>query len=150
MIEIKKSMLTMGSIICLLLLVSISYQPIVADEPIIDKLSNINEIKKSTNKISKLNNLYIRMIKSYIQSNDDCDCNNEDDSFICYMLGALFWAIFGFYSVIFFIIREIPKKIGEIIEEIFYYLFLATVTPIGVLYYSLDCPPVGFPPNTND
>ena len=34
MIEIRKSMLTMGSIICLFVLISISYQPIVADEPI--------------------------------------------------------------------------------------------------------------------
>ena len=141
-------MLTMGSIICLFVLVSFSYQPLVADEPIIDKIRVINEIEKSTNKISKLNNLNIRMLKSYMESNYDCDCTYRDDPFICRVLLAIYWSIaYSIMGVGIILCLTFPNLTEiEIFEDLFNILLFGITTPIGLLYYSLDCPPTGFPP----
>ena len=77
MIEIRRSMLTLGSIICLFVLVSISYQPLVADEQIIKQES------------------IVKIIQPIIE--DDCPCERTID--ICSLLEILV-LILGYYIVL--------------------------------------------------
>ena len=127
----KKSIILGGSILCLFILVSLSYQPIVADMPI-ETITQANKSKASNLDADELKELYNRLIELKSQSNDDCGCGNDnlDDEetiswhfpYICTlillpMVLFLFMIWYPFYRIseppeLFTIIADIAWELG--------------------------------------
>jgi len=75
----RKSVLFGGSILCLFILVSLSYQPIIAETPIESKASNLD--------VDEIKELYNRLIE--IKSQSDCGCEKSKEGgfpIICLIL----------------------------------------------------------------
>ncbi|MCD4664038.1 MAG: hypothetical protein K8R68_02130 [Bacteroidales bacterium] len=70
----KKSIILGGSILCLFILVSLSYQPIVADMPI-ETIPMAKESKASNLDADEIKELYTKLLELKSQSNNDCGCD---------------------------------------------------------------------------
>ena len=84
----KKSITLGGSILCLFILVSLSYQPIVADMPI-ETIPMAKKSKASNLDVDELKELFNKLIE--IKSQSDCNCYNPTTRWgfpiICSVLG---------------------------------------------------------------
>ena len=143
MIEIRKSMLTLGSVLCLFVLISICYQPIIAE----NQIEGVKESYVSDNKVSKLNNLFIRIVKMKHQLNEDCECskNNIIQDIICDILVLISLVIIFPFLAIDILLMPFPI-IGEYIFEALINILFVVMSPIYLLRDIFDCPPVGYPP----
>ena len=113
----RKSILFGGSILCLFILVSLSYQPIVADTPI----QQIKETKVSVSKIDRFNEIFNKLIE--IKSKSDCGCEDNskwDFPIICDILGGIFfvcaflWGVFKIHvaATVIGIVMNIAQTLG--------------------------------------
>lgn len=128
----RKSILNMGSILVLFVLISISYQPLIADEPI----KTINQSKLSINYVGKLNaikEVYNRFIK--LESQSDCNCISNDNERLCAILTII---IVLLYFPIIFIIDLLPEALGQLLFFITYPIRLITLK-ITDLYIYYEC-----------
>ena len=125
-------MLTMGSIICLLLLVSISYQPLVADEPI----KQINKINETIIINKEFLERYNRFIELKSQFNDDCECDRTPDwgyPIICLSL-------FAYLKVLMFIYEFL--QLFSIFYPLFYLFFIflyRTMSTFEDIWETFNC-----------
>ena len=68
----------MGSILCLFVLISISYQPIIAEEQI-DNVVSLSKSNSYIRDIEELKVIYNKLVELKTQQNDDCDCATDDN-----------------------------------------------------------------------
>ncbi len=121
----KKSIIFGGSILCLFILVSLSYQPIIAEKPIIE---NTKLKKKSFYDfdIERYKELFYRFVNNEL-SFQDCDCNSkiidEYPVITCYILAVIniisliiSYGLFelGFYGYIFIYFAQIWCKTWDL------------------------------------
>jgi uncharacterized membrane protein (DUF485 family) len=122
----------MRSILVLFVLISISYQPLVADEPI----ETINQSKLSINYADESNAIkYIhnRIIK--LKSQSDCNCLSNGNERLCAILTII---ILLLYFPIILIIDLLPEALGQLLFFITYPIRLITLK-IADLYVYYEC-----------
>jgi hypothetical protein len=102
------------------ILIGVGYQPIVAE----NQINDVKESYVSVNKITKLNNLFIRLVKMRLQTDEDCDCDitfNWSFPIICAIL-------FSIVNLLGFITWPLPLPILENwLEQLF------------IIGYDLNC-----------
>jgi hypothetical protein len=73
----KKSIVLGGSVLCLFILCSLSYQPIIADTPI-ENITQVKESKTSNLDVDELKEVYYKLLELKFQSKDDCGCDKSN------------------------------------------------------------------------
>ena len=133
------------SILSVFILCSLSYQPIIADEPI-ETINQVKELRASNLDVDELKELYNRLIELKSQSNDDCGC--KDNPIICDILVLLslpFIALFYLFVSI--------SNFGIIINsELWYYFWFYIAMFSGfpavvlfMIWIELGCSPFYIP-----
>ena len=118
----KKSIILGGSILCLFILVSLSYQPIVADMPI-ETIPMAKKSKASNLDVDELKELYNKLIE--MKSQSDCGCGNKVfigwHPILCLLLSPI-WIIIATITeiitpimnppLLYFVIARIGTELG--------------------------------------
>ena len=127
----RKPVLIVGSILCLFILVSFSYQPIVADI----QIEQINQVKKSKAfiiKIDMLTELYKKLVELKSKSsNNDCGCSanyNRNFTLIC-----------NFLTILMYINIEIQYYLEMSHISCFLYITYRILIPIAILLTIFHC-----------
>ena len=143
----RKSVLFGGSILCLFILVSLSYQPMVADTPI----EEIKETKAPNIDIDKLRELYNKLDEW--QSNDGCCLPTKDDWYpiiICSILFVLLGNVLKI-GILFQLIASLGYYIDSSFLSYIGWQIVEKVVFIGaVMLFNMDelgCIDLDFPPN---
>ena len=128
-IRMKKKLIFGISILSVFLLCSLSYNPIIAE----NQIDDVKESYISVNKITKLNNLYVRLAKMRFESDNDCECNNYDFiDMICIFL----WVTASILrDISFYISDNLPSVIGLILVP----MILLFAYPILGTYFLIGC-----------
>ncbi|MFE3845676.1 hypothetical protein ACFL1L_02290 [Thermoplasmatota archaeon] len=94
----KKNILIFGCMISCLILVSISYQPIIAEKPIIEN-TKLKKVSLDDLDIEEYKEFFYRILNMNFQSDCDCLSNKNDNTLICYALISILFVLYSLFFV---------------------------------------------------
>ena len=118
----RKSMLSLGSILVLFVLVSISFQPIIAE----NQIKEIEKTKLLNNLLTELDNIYFNLIESQNEKSS-CNCQIKTSDFDPIILCVILNFISGMLIILALLCDEFNL---DLLEN----LFLKIESPIGKLW----------------
>jgi hypothetical protein len=128
----NKKLVISLTFLSIFILIGVGYQPILAEK----QIEKVKESSVSDNKLTKLNNLFIRLVKIKMQSDNDCDCEKTDPwhfPIICNII-ALFFIIV--YIPLIYFAYSFPENIGRILGSI---LWIFIYYPVAEFAIRLNC-----------